>query len=129
MGAVGIGREAELFVAARDRLRDGTRLLVEVQGKEIAVFEHQGTVYAYENRCVHQGGPVCEGVLVGQVQRILDAEQRDCGGAISDTEIHLVCPWHGWEFDLSTGRSIAYPSLALRRFEVVERDDQIFLVV
>lgn len=119
----------EIYVAPRERLRDGTRMLLETDAAEIGVFEHDGSLFAYENRCVHQGGPVCEGVIVGKVERILDEEQRDCGSAESDTDIHLVCPWHGWEFDLKTGKSVVYPSIGLKRYEVIDRDGDVYVVV
>jgi nitrite reductase/ring-hydroxylating ferredoxin subunit len=118
---------SERLVGPRARLADGTRIAIEVDGIEIGVFEHAGTVFAFENRCPHQGGPVCEGTVLGAVRRVFDDAGRDRGGTFAEDEIHLVCPWHGWEYDLATGRSIAYPSLALRRFDVTEREGDVYV--
>lgn len=120
---------AEVHVGPRERLHDGTRMLVEIADSEVGVFEHGGSLYAYENRCVHQGGPACEGLIVGQIQRILHEDGTDHGSIESDTDIHLVCPWHSWEFELTTGRSVVYPSIGLKRYEVVERDGEVYVVV
>lgn len=120
---------AEVLVGPRSALADGTRLLIEVDGVEVGVLEHAGELFAYENRCLHQGGPVCEGVVLGQVEQILDASGRDRGARFSGQEPHLVCPWHGWEFDLRTGESVAYRDLRLRRFPVVERGGEVYIVV
>ena len=103
--------------------------MIEVDGAEVGVFEHAGELYAYENRCLHQGGPVCEGTLIGAVETILDEQGNDCGARFSVTDTHLVCPWHGWEYDLATGRSIAHREIGLRRYEVIERDGEVYLVV
>lgn len=118
----------EVLIGSRSRLEDGTRLMVEVDGVEIGVFEHAGRLFAFENRCLHQGGPVCEGTLLGRVERLLDEGGRDLGGAFSEREIHLICPWHGWEFDLDSGCSVAYPELRLRRYQVLERDGDVYVV-
>lgn len=119
----------EVFVGSRSELEEGTRLLIEIDGVEIGVLEHGGELFAYENRCSHQGGPVCEGTLLGKAERILDTEGRDRGGCFSDREIHLICPWHGWEFNLASGQSVAYPELHLQRYELVERDGDVYLAV
>ena len=103
--------------------------MVEAADTEIGVFEHAGQVFAYENRCVHQGGPACEGLIVGKIGRIIDEERNDRGSSESDTEMRLACPWHGWEFDLATGRSVVYPHIGLKRFNVIERDGDVYVVV
>lgn len=120
---------AEILIGPRSRLADGNRVLVELDGTEVGVFEHAGELLAFENRCLHQGGPVCEGSLLGRVERVLDERGRDRGGRFSETVTHLVCPWHGWEYDLSTGQSVAYPGLCLQRYEVTERDGKVYLSI
>ena len=61
-----------------------------------------GTLYAWENRCAHAGGPVCQGKLMNRVVERLDAERRSLGDHFSD-ELHIVCPWHGSAFCLADG--------------------------
>ena len=111
-----------------DQLADGDRVIVSAAGREIGVFRHRGEFVAYENRCLHQGGPACEGVLVGKVEAVLGPDQAVLGERFSPTQTHFVCPWHGWEYDLGTGRCAADPRLRLRRFEVVERDGDLYVL-
>ena len=49
------------------------------------------------------------------------------GERFSETEPHIVCPWHGWEYDLRTGRCAADPRFALRRYEVVCREGEVYV--
>jgi nitrite reductase (NADH) small subunit len=97
---------AEILVGTRAELVDGQRIIVRVADTEVCVLDHGSTLLAYENRCAHQGGPVGEGVIIGKVECVLDTEKRTLGERFSTKEIHLVCPWHGWEFDLHTGESV-----------------------
>ena len=46
----------------------------------------------------------------------------------STTEIHLVCPWHGWEYDVETGECVALRRYRLRRYEAVQRGDEVYVV-
>ncbi|HEY7075268.1 MAG TPA: amidohydrolase family protein [Solirubrobacteraceae bacterium] len=86
----------------------GARRLVETGGGvEIGVLRHDGAFYAYENVCVHQGGPACEGRIVGRVVEVHDAAGNYRGQRFDDGRPHLVCPWHGFEYDLRTGEYVA----------------------
>jgi nitrite reductase/ring-hydroxylating ferredoxin subunit len=118
---------AEVFVARRSELADGARTFVEVGGVEVGVLEHDGRLYAYENRCLHQGGPACEGVLLERVEQVLDAEGMARGGRLDPGDPHLVCPWHGWEYHLETGACVTDERRRLRRYEVAERDGEVFV--
>ena len=119
----------EVLVGVRGDFADDTRRFVEAGGVEIGVLLHDDRFYAYENRCVHQGGPVCEGRILGRVEAVLDDEQRILGERFSTTETHLVCPWHGYEYDLETGECAVDRRLKLRRFEVAEKGDEIYVLV
>ena len=120
---------SEVLVGHRHDFDAGARKLLAVDGREIGVLNHEGQFYAYENRCVHQGGPVCEGRILGRVELVLDDEQKVLGERFSETEIHLICPWHGYEYDLRTGECAADRRLRLQRYEVVEKGDEIYVVV
>jgi nitrite reductase/ring-hydroxylating ferredoxin subunit len=104
-------------------------MFVQLRGAEIGVFEHRGEILAYENRCLHQGGPVCEGVILGKVEAILGAEKVVLGERFAHATSHIVCPWHGWEYDVESGRCATDPRLRLRKYEVIERDGNVYLVV
>ena len=47
---------------------------------------------------------------------------------IFSDEVHFVCPWHGYEFELKTGECVGDRRLRLKKFEVVRRGDDIFVV-
>ena len=127
------GKEVEAVIEHRigrsSDLPEGGRLVVRVGDLEIGVFRHHGRLYAYENHCLHQGGPVCEGMLLGKVEAILGEDQSYLGERFSEQEIHIVCPWHGWEYDLATGECAADRKLRLRRIDVVERGDEVYVVL
>jgi nitrite reductase (NADH) small subunit len=68
-----------------DEIPDGGSKIVEIKQHRVAIFKTDGQIYALDNSCPHQGGPLGEGYL-------------EPGGIVS-------CPWHGWTFDLKTGIS------------------------
>ncbi len=107
---------ARRYVVARVAdIPPGHRLIVDVSGRSIGVFNVNGAYFAVRNSCPHQGGPLCLGPTVG-----LATSSRP--GEIDYTregEI-LRCPWHGWEFDLATGRSVFDPARTRVRSYPVE---------
>ena len=118
----------ECFVAKAAELRDGDRRIV-VSGKhEVGVFFKDGNYYAYSNYCLHAGGPACEGILVNKVVDIIAPDRTYEGQTFSD-ELHFVCPWHGYEYDIKTGECAADRRLKLRKYEVVRRGDDVFVVI
>jgi len=46
----------------------------------------------------------------------------------SETEMHFVCPWHGYEYDMKTGECVSDRRLKLRRYKVVEKEDGVYVV-
>lgn len=110
-------------------LADRDRRVFAVKGIEIGLFRLGDAVFAYENRCPHQGGPVCQGKLMPKVEQPLDAEGRSLGLRFSEDVVHLVCPWHGYEFVLTSGEHPGAPQLRLRRFRTEIRDGEVFVHV
>ncbi len=92
-------------VATVSEIPLGGRKVVSVAGRSIGVFNVGGRFYAVRNSCPHQGGPLCLGLTTGL------ATSRGPGeyGYERDGEV-IRCPWHGWEFDLATGRSVFDPA-------------------
>jgi 3-phenylpropionate/trans-cinnamate dioxygenase ferredoxin subunit len=103
------------FVVARvDEIPPGKRKIVDVGGLSIGVFNVGGEYFALRNRCPHQGGPLCEGVLWGLWEAPAPGEIR-----YSRQGEILTCGWHGWEFDIRTGQSYCDPRrLRVRRYDV-----------
>jgi nitrite reductase/ring-hydroxylating ferredoxin subunit len=118
---------AEWFVAKAADLPDGDRRIVTAGNNEIGVFHHGGTYYAYSNYCVHSGGPACEGILINQVVDLIAPDRTYQGQTFSD-EVHFVCPWHGYEYKLATGQCVGDRKLKLKKFEVVRRGDDLYVV-
>ena len=77
----------------------GSQHRVEVAHRAIAVFNVGGVYYALKDVCPHMGAPISAGVVVGEVAADRVGEYEFCPGR------HVRCPWHGWEYDLATGRS------------------------
>ncbi len=100
----------------------GSHRVVRAGRFELGIFNVQGTYYALLNICPHQYGPVCTGPLSGQMTCNADTGWRHHWQR--DGEI-ITCPWHGLEFDVVTGRSLAYPKLRVRQFPVRLVDDQV----
>jgi nitrite reductase/ring-hydroxylating ferredoxin subunit len=95
---------AKHVVAPVAEVPPGARKLVTVQGRPVAIFNVGGELFALVNRCPHKGGSLCEGKLTGLVQSPEPGVYRySRGGEI------LRCPWHGWEFDIRTGKSRCDP--------------------
>ena len=106
------------IIGAVAEIEPGQRKIVEIHGVSIGVFNVAGTFYALRNRCPHQGAPLCRGSLKGTTLPSAPGEYLWA----REGEI-LRCPWHGWEFDVTTGRSLFNPHRVLvRAYEVtVER--------
>jgi nitrite reductase/ring-hydroxylating ferredoxin subunit len=91
-------------VATADEIPPGARKIVEVQGREIGIFNLEGEFFAIANRCPHEGASLCKGRIVGLV------EADEPGAYRYSRKNELVrCPWHGWEFDIRTGKSWCDP--------------------
>ena len=68
-----------------------------VDGRAVALFNVDGTFYAIDGTCLHRGGPVGEGDL-------------------EDTTV--TCPWHGFQYNVTTGRNILDPEVGLTKHDV-----------
>ena len=105
---------ARYIVATADEIPPGGRKIVTVAGRSIGVFNIGGEFFALRNRCPHQGGPLCEGKTWGMLfARVPGELEYTRAGEI------LTCAWHGWEFDIRTGRSWCDPErLRVRAYAV-----------
>ena len=82
----------------------GQRKIVEVEGRSIGVFNVNGTFYALRNACPHQAAPLCRGTITGTTLPSKPGEY------IWGREGEILrCPWHGWEFDITNGKSVFDP--------------------
>ena len=84
----------------------GQAKVVEVGGRSVAVFNVDGRFYAIDNVCPHRGGPLGEGDVDGTV---------------------VVCPWHGWRWDVTTGANANNPAVKIACFATRVTDGDVFV--
>ncbi len=111
-------------VARVEDIGPGECRIVEVKRHSIGIFNINGEFVAVLNICPHELAPVCRGRVSGTTLPSLPGEYR--WGR--DGEI-LSCPWHGWEFDLRTGKALVDPRVRVRRYPTEVRDDTVFVVL
>ena len=95
-------------VAATDEVVDGKPKAVKVEGRSIALFKHNGSVYATDNQCPHMGYPLTRGRVRNGV---------------------LTCDWHGWSYDLGGGGCFTGGCDDLETFPVEVRNGDVFVNV
>ena len=90
-------------VASTKDIPEGTGKSIRIDGKDIAVFNLDGSFYAIHDICPHMGGPLGEGAVDGE---------------------HVLCPWHGWMFNIKTGAFATNPAAGVDCFKInVDGDD------
>ena len=115
------------LVCSSDDIPEGGRHVVDVAGTMIGVFRFKNALHAYESVCPHQGGPVCQGRLVSRVTEVLDEDKRSRGFDFDTDDLHVVCPWHGFEFSVTTGSHPAKEQIRLRSFAVEEQEGNVYV--
>lgn len=86
----------------------GTGRVVNVNGRLVALFNCGGVYYAIDNRCPHRGGPLGKGTVDGST---------------------VVCPWHGWSFDVTTGVNVDTGRIRVACFPVAVENARIHVCV
>ena len=84
----------------------GEGRVVEADGRTLALFNVDGAFYALDNDCSHRGGPLGEGDLDGKV---------------------VVCPWHAWRWDVTTGSNVNNPALKMACYPVSVDGGRVFV--
>ena len=95
---------ARHVVAAAGEIAPGSAKKVTVRGRDIAIFNVHGEFFALLDRCPHEGASLCRGRIVGLAQSDEPGKYR-----LTRKGELVRCPWHGWEFDIRTGRSWCDP--------------------
>jgi 3-phenylpropionate/trans-cinnamate dioxygenase ferredoxin subunit len=94
-------------VASASEIAPGQARLVNIKGKEIALFNIEGSFFALDNACTHEEGPLAEGEVEGH---------------------EVTCPWHGAKFDIRTGAVLqdpAYDAVARHNVRVTGTDIEV----
>ena len=119
----------EYRVGPLEEIPESGGVLAVAGGVEVGVFRVDGQLRADENRGRHQGGPVCTGEILGRYEAVLNPDGTIAEERFVDDEPRIACPWHGWEYDLASGRCAADPRFALRRFEVSVREGDVYVSI
>ena len=93
-------------LAAAEDVPVGQGRVVEAEGKDLALFNVDGAFYAIDNGCIHRGGPLGEGDLEGRI---------------------VLCPWHAWRWDVTTGANANNPAVKMACYPVVVEDGDVFV--
>lgn len=94
--------------AGRADIPEGRGKAVTLEGNAVALFNVGGTFHAIDNTCKHRGGPLGEGEL--------DKSQ-------------VTCPWHGWQYDVTTGECMTAPGVIQKKYNVKVEGDDILIEV
>jgi 3-phenylpropionate/trans-cinnamate dioxygenase ferredoxin subunit len=98
---------AQEKVAAVADVPAGKVIVVDVDGQAIALCNVDGTIYAIDDVCTHDGGPLDQGELDGA---------------------QIECPRHGARFDVRTGRALTLPAVrGVHRYDTEVRDGEIYV--
>jgi len=119
----------DVLVCQQGDLKDGDVRIVAKGELEVGIYRHAGKYFAYQNRCFHQGGPVCEGVLIPKVEDVLAPDRTLLGQRFNEDEMHIVCPWHGYEYSIRSGFHQGNSRVRLRKAELTIRDGEIYVSV
>ena len=109
-----------LVVCPASELPPGTKRVVDdpVTGLSVGVFNVSGEFFALKNVCPHLGAPLCLG-SVHATHRPGDVFEfrPDLAGRV------LRCPWHGWEFDIVTGKALYDANSRVASYACTVNDD------
>jgi nitrite reductase/ring-hydroxylating ferredoxin subunit len=118
---------ARTRVCNSSEISEGSRIVAQFEKIAVGIFRLHGNLYAWENKCPHMGGPVCQGTILPRVIEPLSDSKASTGFAFDQTDMHLVCPWHGFEFSIATGRHAAHGNAKLRTVPVNEIDGEVYV--
>ncbi len=97
---------AFLRAAKKDEVPPGAIREFQLNGHTVAVANVDGKFFAISNTCLHRGGPLGQGELESNV---------------------VTCPWHGWQYDVTTGKVTMNPAIGVETYAVEVRGDDLFV--
>ena len=114
----------EVDVGALEEFAAGQPKRIEVGKRAVVVVRRDADVFALRDICPHMGAPLSSGRVGGTTLPCKPGDEIEYG---RQDEI-LTCPWHGWEFDLTTGKTLCNPERArVRRYETNIRNGRVFV--
>ena len=112
------------FVAEASSIPEGQHRIVEVEGRPIGIYNVKGQFYAIHNYCPHEGAELCKGQVCGttlpsNVYEFIYGRDKEV----------VRCPWHGWEFDIKSGKSLFSDKVRTRSYNVEVHDNKVGIVI
>jgi nitrite reductase/ring-hydroxylating ferredoxin subunit len=104
---------------------EGRFEIVEAQRREIGVVRWNGRFFAIRNICPHLGAPLCAG---GVMPLVTEDPETPWQLAVDRERVLVVCPWHRWEFDASTGRALV-GGLRVKSYPVRVEDARVLVEI
>jgi nitrite reductase (NADH) small subunit len=95
-------------VARKDEIPPGAIREFQIEGKTLAIANVGDKFYAIDNTCLHRGGPLGHGTLQG---------------------VSVTCPWHGWQYDVTTGKVVMNPAVGVATYALEVRGDDVWIDV
>jgi nitrite reductase/ring-hydroxylating ferredoxin subunit len=92
--------------ARKDEIPVGAIREFQVDGLTVAIANIGNKFYAINNTCLHRGGPLGQGELHGAV---------------------VTCPWHGWQYDVTTGKLAANPTIGVKTYTIEARGEDLWI--
>lgn len=78
-----------IHVARKSEIAENSAKCIDIEGKRIALFNRGGEIFAIDDTCTHNGGPLSEGIIEGD---------------------EVECPWHGARFSIRSGEATCPPA-------------------
>jgi nitrite reductase/ring-hydroxylating ferredoxin subunit len=119
---MGADMTEEHYVCPEEKIPSGDFLITEINEKSIGFTRIDGEICAILNHCPHQGADICEGSLGGTIVPS-EVGTYDYG---ADNRV-LRCPWHAWEFDVTSGDGIYPGNENIPTYETVVRDGNVYV--
>ena len=105
-----------------EEFREREVTIVRLDGREVGIVRWDGDIYALANVCVHQRGPLCRGTLSARLDAPVPGAME-----LDEAAPVLACPWHGWEFDVRTGRALWDRRYRVRTYRAHVEDGRVLV--
>ena len=119
---------AEQYVGKTAEFKDGDRRIIFAGENEIGVFRHEGAVLRLQQFLPAPGRPRLRRPHHRQGRGAAPARQDLARPLLLRQRDAFVCPWHGYEYDMKTGECVSDRKLKLRKYKVVEKGDEVYVL-
>ena len=117
---------SEHDIGSINDFQSGRTYPMSVGGRQLAVVRNNDAFYAFRDICPHQGAPLSGGLVSGSPQLCLPGDEI----VLDNTGQIIICPWHGWEFDLTNGHTLAESCRGrLKTYPVDVKNDRVIITL